>query len=145
MRATDASLHNFIANHPDVKPTLGYNEDYTDFTPLLDHPEAYVLLSDGIGAAAIFEWSAPGVWQSHTMFLPASRGKAGLKAARAMIDYMFDNGARMLWGMTPLDNRPAQMFNRLNHILKPVCYRLDLGLGRRIGDRRSGVVLKRVS
>lgn len=113
VRATDAALHNAIANHPEVKPTLGYNEGPTDFTPLLDHPETYVLLSDGVGAAAIFEWSAPGVWQAHTMFLPASRGRTGLRAARAMMDRMFDDGARMLWGMTPVDHRAAQMFNRL--------------------------------
>jgi hypothetical protein len=113
VRATDASVHNLIANHPEVKPTLGYNEDYTDFTALLEHPDDYVMLHDGEGAAAIFEWSAPGVWQSHTMFLPHRRGREGLKSARAMMDHMFENGARMLWGMTPLDNRAAQMFNRL--------------------------------
>lgn len=113
VRATDAALHNYIANHPEVKPTLGYNEDYTDFTPILEYPETYVMLSDGIGAAAIFEWSAPGVWQAHTMFLPESRGRDGLKAARAMMDHMFESGAKMLWGMTPPENRAAQMFNRL--------------------------------
>jgi hypothetical protein len=113
VRATDAAFHNLIANHPEVKPTLGYNEGYTDFTPALAYPDDYVLLSDGKGAAAIFEWSAPGVWQSHTMFLPESRGREGLKAAREMIDYMFAHGARMLWGMTPEDNRAAHMFNRL--------------------------------
>lgn len=114
VRATDASFHNAIANHPEVKPTLGYNEGPTDFTPCLDHPDDYVLLSDGIGAAAIFEWSAPYTWQSHTMFLPDSRGKEGLEAARAMCRWMFDNmGAKVLWGMTPFDNRAAQMFNRL--------------------------------
>jgi len=114
IRATDAAFHNLIANHPDVKPTLGYNEGYTDFAPLFDQPDNYVLLSDGIGAAAIFEWSAPYTWQSHTMFLPGSRGKEGLEAAKAMCLWMFDEmGARMLWGMTPHDNRAAQMFNRL--------------------------------
>lgn len=113
VRATDAKLHNLIANHPEVKPTLGYNEGYTDFTPLFDHPDQCILLSDGIGAAAIFEWSAPYTWQSHTMFLPESRGREGIEAAKAMCGWMFDNGARMLWGMTPFDNRPAQMFNRL--------------------------------
>ena len=114
VRATDAALHNRIANHPEVKPTLGYNEGYTDFAALFNYPDAYVLLSDGQGAAAIFEWSAPGVWQSHTMFLPESRGKNGIRAAKAMMAWMFENmQARMLWGMTPLSNRAAHMFNRL--------------------------------
>ena len=113
VRATDAALHNLIANHPDVRPTLGYHQGETDFTDLLQYPELYVMLSDGLGAAAIFEWSAPGVWQAHTMFLPESRGREGLKAARAMMDWMFDNGAKMLWGQTPVEHRGAQMFNRL--------------------------------
>lgn len=114
-RETGAELHNLIANHPAVKPTLGYNEGPTDFTPLLDHPEAYVLLSDGEGCAAIFEWSAPHVWQAHSMVLPESRGKTAVRAAREMFDFMFTEpiAARMIWGMTPTDNQPALSFNRL--------------------------------
>ena len=111
VRATDASLHNFIANHPEVKPTLGYNESYTDFTPLLDHPEGYVMLSDGLGCAAIFEWSAPGVWQAHSMVLPESRGRGAVRVAQEMFDLMFSEGARMIWGMTPVEHRAAQIFN----------------------------------
>ena len=113
-RSFDAELHNRIANHPAVKPTLGYNEDYTDFAPLLDLPDNYVLLSDGEAAAAIFEWSAPGVWQTHTMALPHVRGKDVVETAKAMQAYMFETmGARMLWGATPKSNRAAIMFNRL--------------------------------
>jgi hypothetical protein len=112
-RATNAALHNYIANHPEVKPTLGYNEGPTDFTPLLAHPESYVMLSDGEGCAAIFEWSAPGVWQAHSMVLPDSRGRSAVKAAGEMFDLMFSDGARMIWGMTPKANRAAQIFNRM--------------------------------
>lgn len=112
MKQNSAERLNAIANHPAVKPSLGYNDDYTDFTPLLAHPEAYVLLErDGFGA--VFEWSAPGVWQAHTMALPEVRGKQAVNAARAMVDYMFnERGARMLWGMTPKGHRPARVFNR---------------------------------
>lgn len=132
VRATDASVHNTIANHPEVKPTISYTEDYADFTPLFEHPDQYVLLHDNEGASSIFEWSAPGVWQGHSMFLPERRGKEGIASARAMIAWMFDNGAEMIWGQTPLDNRPAQMFNRLigfkakgtgtHHVAGPVRY-----------------------
>jgi RimJ/RimL family protein N-acetyltransferase len=114
VRATDAALHNYIANHPEVKPTFGYQEGFADLTPLLEYPEQYILLSDGIGAASIFEWTAPRVWQGHSMFLPESRGRDGIAAGKAMLAWMFERGgAKMLWGMTPIDNRPAQMFNRL--------------------------------
>lgn len=132
VRATTADVHNLIANHPDVKPTISYTEDYADFTPLLDHPDDYVMLHDGEGAASIFEWSAPGVWQGHSMYLPERRGKAGIRSGKLMLEYMFDHGARMIWGQTPLDNRPAQMFNRLlgfkengtgvHHVAGPVRY-----------------------
>ena len=132
VRATDAILHNYIANHPEVKPTIFYGEGDIDFSPVFDDPEHHILLHDGEGAASIFEWSAPGVWQGHSMFLPESRGRTGVRAGRAMIDWMFDHGAKMIWGQTPLGNRPARMFNRLigakangtgvHHITGPVEY-----------------------
>lgn len=111
---TDARLINRIANHPDVRPTFGYHEGETDLSPLFDHQDAYVVISDGDGAASLFEWSAPGVWQGHSLFLPDSRGEYGIAAARAMCRWMFEHrAARILWGMTPVDHRAAQMFNRL--------------------------------
>lgn len=114
IRHYDADTHNRIANDIGVKPTLGYNQGATDFTPLLEFPDDYVLLSNGAGAAAIFHWSAPGIWQGHSMFTPEARGKAGIEAAKQMCRYMFTElGARMLWGMTPIDHLSAQMFNRL--------------------------------
>lgn len=113
VRATDATVHNYIANHPEVKPTFGYNSDYTDFSPLLIYPEQYVLLHDRVGAASVFEWSAPDVWQGHSLFLPERRGKDGIRSAKDMLAWMFDHGTKMIWGATPLTNRPAQMFNRL--------------------------------
>jgi hypothetical protein len=131
-RATDARIHNHIANHPEVKPTISYAEDYADFTPLFEQPDHYILLHDGMGASSIFEWSAPGVWQGHSMFLPERRGKEGIASAKDMIAWMFEQGARMLWGQTPIENLPARMFNRLvgfkrcgrgvHHVAGPVEY-----------------------
>jgi len=131
-RATDAAFHNLIANHPEVKPTICYHDDYADFTPVFEQPEHYILLHDGEGAASCFEWSAPGIWQGHSMFLPERRGKEGIQSGKDMVAWMFDYGARMIWGQTPLDNRPAQMFNRLigfkangtgtHHVAGPVRY-----------------------
>lgn len=131
-RATDAALHNYIGNHPEVKPGINYTDQFADFSPLLEHPDQYILLDDGVGAASIFEWSAPGVWQAHSLFLPESRGKAGIEAGKGMLDWMFDYGAKMIWGQTPLDNRAARMFNRLlggksngrgvHHVAGPVEY-----------------------
>ena len=131
-RATDAIVHNLIGNHPEVKPTINYTDGDADFSPLLEHPDQYVLLHDGEGAASIFEWSAPGIWQGHSLYLPERRGKAGLQSGKDMIAWMFEHGAEMIWGQTPLDNRPARMFNRLigaktngtgvHHVAGPVEY-----------------------
>lgn len=113
MICTDAAQHNYIANHPAVKLTLGYNAGYTDFTPLLADPENYVLLADG-DVAAVFECSAPRVWQAHTMVLPTARGKQAVASGKAMLAFMFEEmNARLVWGQTPVANRAAQMFNRL--------------------------------
>ncbi|MEN3973114.1 hypothetical protein WJS89_10580 [Sphingomicrobium sp. XHP0235] len=93
-----------------MKPTLGYNDGYTDFTPLLDHPETYRLLSDGEGFAVVLEQSEPGVWQAHTMALPEARGKS-VQSARYMLEYMFADGANEIWGQTPIDHPAALKFN----------------------------------
>lgn len=110
----DAAFHNAIANDPAVRPTLGYHEGATDFTPLLAEPDHYLLLSDGEGVAGVLEWTAPGVWQGHTMVKPESRGRKAVRGGRAICRYMFEKKrARMLWGMTPERHREAQMFNRM--------------------------------
>lgn len=110
-RSTDAALHNFIINMDSVSAAFG--EHRKDLSPLLDFPKSYVLLDNGKDAASVFEWTAPRVWQAHTYFLPSARGKQGITDAKAMCRWMFDNGALVLWGQTPVHNRAARMFNRL--------------------------------
>lgn len=114
IRHREALLHNLIANDPSVRPTFGYHEGYTDFTPLLDVPETYVLLSNGKNVCFIWEWSAPGVWQGHCLALPEARGRTAIDDGKAMCRYMFDEyKARMLWGMVPETHRALNMFTRL--------------------------------
>ncbi len=134
IRATDATIHNTIANHPEVVRSLEWNPDKGPllFGNLFDGTDHYILLHNGqrdftsINAeeegwpldhptlAMIFEWSAPGVYQMHTMSLPGTRGKAMMLDAKDMIHAMFTTyRADMLWGQTPIDNKAARMFNRL--------------------------------
>ena len=110
-RSTDAELHNRILNDPDITGHFGWATK--DLSPLFNEPGAYTLLDNGKDAACVFEWSAPGVWQAHTYFLPTARGKRGIETGKAFIALMFEDGARMLWGQTPVANRQARMFNRL--------------------------------
>jgi hypothetical protein len=135
MRTFDPSLHNYIANHPAVAPYLAHDPALGPlfFDNLVLEPQFYALLHNGRDAAMIFEWSSPHVWQQHTMFLKSCRGKQAVVEAKKMLRHMFEvEGAVMIWGQTPLDNRAARMFNRWcggksvgfgdHHVVGPVEY-----------------------
>lgn len=121
MRTFNPDIPNRIANHPDVVRQLGWNPE--------DHPETngWLLLGDQVADrdrwvflvnetedfCFMFEWSAPGVYQMHTAALPSCRGKRAVKAGKQLLHEMFtQHGADMVWGMTPLDNKAARLFNR---------------------------------
>jgi hypothetical protein len=115
MRTFDGTLHNQIAAHPDVAPMLGYGPDSPpiNFHELALEPDFYCLLTNGEDAAMLFNLTSPFVWQQHTLFLPSCRGKRAIATAKEMIRYMLTvEGAHMIWGLTPVTNRAACMFNR---------------------------------
>jgi hypothetical protein len=60
-----------------------------------------------------FNWSAPDIFEGHTFILPHGRGKIALQMAKETFDYMFNQGAKMIWGQTPVSNLAARKFNRL--------------------------------
>lgn len=111
-RSPNADLHNLILNDPQI--TGHFGAEKKDLSPLFDEPGAYVLLDNGTDAATVLEWSAPRIWQCHTYFLPSARGRRGVEAGKGFLRWMFENeNARIVWGQTPVANRPARMFNRL--------------------------------
>lgn len=113
MRVVRADEHNRIANHPAVRPSFPWYEGEIDFYDQIRDWHNYIFLVEQ-GVAAIFEWSAPGIWQVHTMALPESRGRIALEIGHKMIGWMRENeNAERIWGMTPKDNRPANMLNGL--------------------------------
>jgi hypothetical protein len=122
MRAATARVINAIANQPEVYPFVCPDPSfgYIFFDEHAARPEHYVLLHNGqhdddltATAAMIFEWSAPGVWEMHTLFRNECRGKAALAQAHEFVAFMYDEmGADMIWGQTPLDNKAARFFNR---------------------------------
>lgn len=115
-RTFDPALHNFIANQPGVYGMIApdpLSGEPLDFSELAARPDDYVLLHYGDDAAMVFEWSAAGVYEMHTMFMPTCRGKKALEAGRAMVRYMFEDiDAFMLWGQTPTIYKAAIWFNR---------------------------------
>ncbi|MES3048083.1 hypothetical protein [Sphingomonas faeni] len=122
MRTFDPTVHNKIANHPDVVRSLEWKpEDHPEtdgwllFGNLTDDPANYWLLhNEAETLAMIFEWSMPGAVQMHTMSLPGTRGKVMMRDAKELLREMFvEHGAETIWGQAPLHNRQARMFNRL--------------------------------
>ena len=105
-----------IANHPTVVPFIRLDGERMDFSEL--EGKRYgeiggVVLSNGEDAVAIFEITAPGIYQSHTLFGPTCRGRKAIDTAKEMVAWMFDHGARIVWGATPKYNRKALLFNRM--------------------------------
>lgn len=111
-RETNAAIVNALANHPDILPAFDLSGvGALDFGPCVASDD-YRILSFGPNCVGFFEWSAPGVWECHTMFHPDVRGAQAIDAARQMCAWMFAEGASMLWGQTPTIMRPARWFNR---------------------------------
>jgi len=111
-RTFDAARINAVCNHPEVLPTLGLGAGPLDVTESIAEKRNIFLIGEHGGA--MFHWSAPGVYDAHDFFLPEGRGKWAMVASRAMLDAIFDlYGARMVWAMTPVENRACRFFNRL--------------------------------
>lgn len=112
-RETNARLVNAIANHPAVLPYFDIAKTGAlDFSELFERPAEYAVVSNGVDAVGLFEWSAPGVWQGHTMFLPSCRGQRAITDGRAICRWALDNLGGMIWGQTPLLLRHVRWFNR---------------------------------
>jgi hypothetical protein len=109
-REMDADLANQIASSPAVRPNVCYHDDEIDLWPAV---RGCCVLSNGEDAVAIFEQTEPGRWQSHTMFAETCRGKRAVETGKEMVAWMFNQrGVDVLWGATPMKNKPARWFNR---------------------------------
>lgn len=136
MRTHDATLHNVIANHPEVLKSLDWKaEDHPEtggfllFDGMADDPQTFLLhggnreftAADMLdptvelpGVAMIFCWSAPGVFEAHTLAHPDRRQNT-LGEAKALIHEMFTlHGAEMIWGQPASKNtRACRFFEKL--------------------------------
>lgn len=115
-RETNITLLNRIANDDAVRPFLRLDGEPLDFSVIdgLDDNEiGAVVLSNGEDAAAVFQITAPGSYQVHTLFGPTCRGRRAVDTAREMLGWMWEHDASVVWGATPRWNKPACLFNRL--------------------------------
>jgi len=115
-RETDISLINRIANDDDVRPFIRPDGEPLDFAPFEGKrigETGVVILSNGEDAVALFEITAPRIYQAHTLFAPTCRGRRAIDTAREMVAHMFGHGADVVWGVVARANRRAVLFHRL--------------------------------
>lgn len=130
MRTFDATAHNVMANHPETIKALGWDpaNGWMVFDELAKEPAYYALLHNGahdftVEEVAngilpegfptfgfICEWSAPGVWQIHTVSLPEARGNLVGEAKKLIHEMFTEHGADMIWGMCAMENIRARKF-----------------------------------
>lgn len=89
--------------YPDLNPP-----DY-DHKAWCENPYNVMLVDGDDVALGTFEY--PGVYTGHYFF--KSRGKNAIRVAKKMLRYMFEEqGAKVIRGVTKLDNEKARWMNR---------------------------------
>lgn len=107
-RTHDAILIRAMLLQPEVAPNMTWGSDLD--AGIAD--DRNVVLVDG-ASAAIFEWSAPNVYEGHMLFLPPIRGRLAITRGAAFLREMFAAyGARMIWGRVKEANRAARWIAR---------------------------------
>lgn len=98
-------------NVPQVNALLERDFPGLDFSEMLAEPLNVVLIGDDKDGAA-FAWRGPGIYEAHVFF--AVRGKAAIRLARTMLNFMADaHGARLFWTLIPEGSRHVKLFARL--------------------------------
>lgn len=113
-RETSPEFVNRIVNSDGVRPFIRPDGGFMDWSEIVSRPSTQtgvIVLSNGEDAVAAFEMTAPGVFQSHTLFSETCRGKKAVETGREMVAWMFDHGADIVWGSTPRNNLKAIIFN----------------------------------
>ena len=111
-REVDAGRINRVANSNGVRDGVCYHDARMDWSAAFPpHQTGIIVLSDGQDACGVFAMTADRVWQVHTLFGAACRGRQAIEAGRGMIEWMRPH-ADIIWGATPVRNCAARWFNR---------------------------------
>ncbi len=114
-RADQAHLINDVANKPDVfsQFTLALPDNSAiDLTTCIVRAD-YRVLTNGKDAFMLADAVSPVLFHCHSLFDTTCRGRDAVREGKALVQWMWDNTpAEVLYGATPVSNRPARMFNR---------------------------------
>lgn len=112
-RTMDAAFLTEVANDPQVRPFLG-GDGPLDIGQVARDPANVLLVATGRDGEPVGGWVLhpilPAVYELHTMFLPAGRGKLFFAAAAEMFRFMFaETDALEIVTKCPDDNPGARM------------------------------------
>jgi RimJ/RimL family protein N-acetyltransferase len=104
-RTFDARFLNAVANHEEVRPWIG-GQGLLDLAPVIANSANVALVTDHGGW--VLAKSEPGIYELHTLFLKAGRGRAYFDHAAEAMRYMFARtDAREIVTRIPASNRGA--------------------------------------
>lgn len=132
-RTFDVERVNYLVNHKEVRPLLGFGEKYIDLSEAVQDDANHFLDAEYGGFACC--WSAPQTYEIHTFILPEGRGKWAYQLARAGRDYMQEIGATHLWTRVHPDFANVKFFT-LRAGFRPAGHRTTLGIAYDLFDWR---------
>lgn len=108
-RTFEADYLSAVANHPEVRPWLGFQgAGELDFSAFVADPANYAILGEHGGW--LLHAKGPGVYEIHSLFLPEGRGKPFFCGARDMLRWMFTaTDCVEILTQCPDDNPAARM------------------------------------
>ncbi len=113
---TDPDFLNNIANQSAVRHWVDFRgvSDPMDFTPACERYSVtgLIVLSNGEDAFSCFEMTGDQEFQGHTFFGETCRGKRAIETGKEMLGWLFERGAKKVWGATAMTNARARWFNR---------------------------------
>lgn len=110
-RSFDTDWANYLANHESIRPHVGHLElGELDLGPVVESDRNLFLEWDDGGF--LYHWTAPAVFEVHTMILPEGRGPVGLEMARASLRMAAELGAEKAWTRVKAEDRHTRLFTR---------------------------------
>lgn len=89
-----------------------YDEDLNlDVEKWLANEKNVAIVSED-GSVGMFEYERPGIYTGHYFFTLQMRGKRAKSLALEMLSEMYDRGAELIRGLTPLQNLAARWMTR---------------------------------